>query len=122
IVKLNPSGSALAYSSFLGGSTLENGSQVRVDAQGEAYVLGTSLSTDFPITSGAFQTRNVSIGNTGFLAKFTSDGSGLIFATYITGAFGFNSGTQPLFVSGAMDIAPDGDVFVAGQSDGTFPI
>src|SRR5438132_774735 len=52
----------------------------------------------------------------------SSLGSRLIFATYITGAFGFNSGTQPLFVSGAMDIAPDGDVFVAGQSDGTFPI
>jgi uncharacterized protein (TIGR03437 family) len=122
VTKLNPSGSALAYSSLLGGSTLESGSQIRVDAEAEAYVLGISASPDFPITNGAFQTRNTAIGKTGFLAKFTADGSGLIFATYIAGAFGFNSTTQPIFVSGAMDIDPAGDVFVTGQSGSGFPV
>ena len=60
IVKLNAAGSALLYSTFLGGSDDDwdwgGGSDIMVDGSGAAYVTGYTESTDFPITSGAFDT------------------------------------------------------------------
>lgn len=121
VSKLNPSG-GLAWSSFLGGSQLDNSSQIRVDAQGEPYVLGLAESKDFPVTSGAFQTSNTDIGNTGFLTKFTADGSGLVFSTYLDGAFGGTGQSDSFFSAGAFDVDAAGDTFVAGRSSGGFPV
>lgn len=121
VAKLNPAGSALAYATFLGGSTLEEGSAIRVDAAGEAYVLGIAESKDFPVTAGAFQSTNTDIGYTGFLAKLKADGSGLVFGTYIDGAWGFNGGGNPIFESGAMDIDAAGNVYITGETTGGFP-
>ena len=56
VTKLNPTGSALAYSTFLGGTAVDNGSSIQVDGGGNAYVLGFSSSADFPTTAGAFDT------------------------------------------------------------------
>ncbi len=55
VTKLNPSGSALVYSSYLGGSDFESGFGIAVDAAGSAYVTGRTGSSDFPTTAGAFQ-------------------------------------------------------------------
>ena len=122
VAKLNASGSALVYGTYLGGSDLEIASQIRLDAQGDAYVLGLSDSTDFPLTPGAFQTANTDIGYTGFLSKFKPDGSSLVFSTYIAGAFGFSTGTNPLFSVGSFDIDSAGDVFLTGQAGSGFPV
>ena len=54
VTKLNASGSALAYSTFLGGTSREAGRGIVVDASGSAYVTGETSSTDFPTTPGAF--------------------------------------------------------------------
>ena len=54
VTKLNPAGTALAYSTFLGGTQVDNGEAIAVDAGGNAYALGFSSSTDFPTTPGAF--------------------------------------------------------------------
>ncbi len=118
VTKLNPAGSSLLYSSFLGGSTFDDSSQIQVDSAGEAYVLGLTQSTDFPVTPGAYQTTYTDIGSTGFLAKFKADGAGLIFATYIDGAFGFDAGTNPIFATGASSIDTAGNIYVAGESFG----
>lgn len=56
VSKLNPSGSALVYSTYLGGSGTDYGQGIAVDTSGSAYVSGSTGSTNFPITPGAFQT------------------------------------------------------------------
>jgi hypothetical protein len=56
VTKLNASGSALVYSTYLGGSNFEVGLGIAVDDSGNAYITGESGSTDFPTTAGAFQT------------------------------------------------------------------
>jgi uncharacterized protein (TIGR03437 family) len=122
VSKLNPAGSAFVYSSLLGGSLLDNGSQLHVDTAGEAYVLGLTQSTDFPVTPGAFEPTYTSDGNNGFLVKFNASGSSLIFATYMDGAFGFDAGTNPIFATGASNIDASGNIYVAGKSTGGLPV
>ena len=54
VSKLNPTGTALVYSTFLGGTNFEMGRALAVDAAGNAYVAGQTRSSNFPTTSGAF--------------------------------------------------------------------
>jgi len=56
VSKLNAAGSALLYSSYLGGSDIDNGTGIGVDASSNAYITGYSFSSNFPTTPGAFQT------------------------------------------------------------------
>src|SRR5207249_9284131 len=56
VTKLNPTGSGIVYSAYLGGSAEENGLGIAVDAAGNAYVTGLTGSRNFPTTPGAFQT------------------------------------------------------------------
>jgi len=58
VTKLNPAGSALVYSSFLGGEFTDEGRGVALDSAGNAYVTGSTVSFGFPTTPGAFQTAN----------------------------------------------------------------
>ena len=69
VTKLNPTGSALAYSTYLGGSAGDGGEGIAVDAAGAAYVTGGTGSGDFPTTPGAFDTSFNGIGDA-FVAKF----------------------------------------------------
>ncbi len=91
VTKLNPTGSALSYSTFLGGTAVDNGERIAVDAGGNAYALGFSSSTDFPTTPGAFDTT----ANGGFdttLTKLNPAGSALVYSTYLGGS-DFDSGS-----------------------------
>jgi hypothetical protein len=58
VAKLNPTGSALVYSTYLGGSGGSGADALAVDSSGNAYITGFSFATDFPVTPGAFQTTN----------------------------------------------------------------
>ncbi len=69
VTKLNASGSALVYSTYLGGSGYDQGCAIALDGTGPAYVTGFSSSSDFPTTSGAYQTV-LGGGNDAFVAKF----------------------------------------------------
>jgi hypothetical protein len=74
VSKLNAPGSALAYSSYLGGSGPDYGSGIALDASGSAYVVGYTASSDFPTTPGAFQTTLRASGSypyNAFVAKLT---------------------------------------------------
>jgi hypothetical protein len=87
VTKLNPAGSRLAYSTYLGGSSsdLEVGRGVAVDPAGAAYVTGRTFSTDFPTTAGAFDT----VANGGvdaFVTTLNPAGSGLGYSTYLGGS------------------------------------
>jgi hypothetical protein len=58
VTKLNPFGSALVYSTFLGGTATDVGNGIAVDTSGNAYVTGETLANDFPTTVGAFDTTH----------------------------------------------------------------
>jgi hypothetical protein len=88
VIKLNPSGSAPSYATFLGGSNgLDRVSGLAVDSSGSAYVAGFA-TTGWPTTTGAFQTANADANNgfyDGFITKLSPDGSSLVYSTYFGG-------------------------------------
>jgi uncharacterized repeat protein (TIGR01451 family) len=116
VVKLNPSGSALVYATYLGGSTADSVTGLALDAAGNCYVTGVTLSGDFPITPGAFSTAKPSPTgvNSGFVTKLNATGTSLVYSTFIGGA---NSDST---VGIAVDT--NGAAYVAGSSQSTnFP-
>ena len=73
----------LVYSSYLGGIDADQGLSVAVDSAGSAYVVGTTVSTDFPVTGGV---QPVKGGVTdAFVLKLSPDGRSLVYATYLGG-------------------------------------
>ncbi len=84
--KLDPTGSTLLYSTFLGGSNGDSGAGIAVDSTGNAYVTGLTSSTDFPTTAGAFQTVYGGGNSDVFIAKLNPAGSALVYSTYLGGS------------------------------------
>jgi hypothetical protein len=87
VSKLDPTGTTLIYSTYLGGSAGDFPSGITVDANGQAYVTGSTRSSDFPVTSAtAFQTAPGSGASfNAFLAKLAADGQSLSYSTYLGG-------------------------------------
>ncbi|MBI4469558.1 MAG: SBBP repeat-containing protein, partial [Acidobacteria bacterium] len=119
VAKLNPSGSALVYSTFLGGNNRDQGQGNGLDAAGNVCVAGFTGSTDFPV-SNALQATYAgppgggAIQGDGWVAKLNNDGSALIYSTYIGG-----SGEEEITHLG---VDPAGNVYVTGQTTSTnFP-
>ena len=87
VTKLNPTGTALTYSTYLGGNHQNLGNGIAIDSGGSAYIAGQTYSDDFPVTPGAFQTTNP--GNIkAFVAKLNPAGTALTYATYLRGTYG----------------------------------
>jgi hypothetical protein len=84
VTKLNATGSALVYSTYLDGSEAEVAEGIAVDGDGNAYVTGTTWSANFPTTPGAFQTTLAGYNNA-FVTKLNPTGSALVFSTYLGG-------------------------------------
>jgi hypothetical protein len=75
----------LAFSTYLGGNERELMFGLALDQSDDVYVCGTTYSTDFPTSTGAFQTSYA--GNEdAFVSKLSADGSTLIYSTYIGGS------------------------------------
>jgi hypothetical protein len=113
VSKLNTAGSALIYSTRLGGSELDRGLEIALDSSANAYVTGDTVSPNFPTTVGAFDTTANGGADT-FVTKLNSAGSALVYSTLIGGTVGDD----------ALDIAVDtsGNAFVTGQTFSTnFP-
>ncbi len=105
---------AVTWSSFVGGSNQENGHAVAVDAAGNMYLTGQTLSADFP-TTGGFQTTNGGTGyaHDAFVTKITAGGS-IAWSTYLGG-----SGDE---IGWGLALDPAGNVAVVGQTNSTnFP-
>lgn len=85
VTRLNAAGSALEYSTYLGGNLGDQGNAIRVDAANTAYVTGVTASADFPTTMGAFDTTFNGIQDV-FVTKFNNAGTMLVYSTYIGGA------------------------------------
>lgn len=83
--KLNATGSALTYSTYLGGSQRDAGTGIVVDVLGNAYLVGSTLSSNFPRTFGAFDTtQNGSFDL--FVLKLNSTASGFYYSTFVGGS------------------------------------
>jgi WD40 repeat protein len=85
VTKLNAAGTALAYSTYLGGSGIDGGFGVAVDGSGHAYATGITVSANFPTTAGAFQTTFGGGAADGFAAQLNSTGTALVYSTYLGG-------------------------------------
>jgi len=113
VAKLNPAGTALLYSVYLGGGNLDRATGIALDSSGNAYLTGYTSSTDFPTTSGAYQTSNNGSSNA-FLAKLDAAGSSLVYATYLGGS-GIDYGR-------GVAVDASGDAFITGSTQSTdFP-
>ena len=89
VTKLNPTGTALVYSTFLGGSTFDTGASIAVDGSGNAYVTGETNSANFPTMNPTEPAANggASTGSTdAFVSEINSTGSALVFSTYLGGS------------------------------------
>ncbi len=114
-VKLDPTGSRLIYGTYLGTDDNDRGFAIAVDAAGSAYVAGNTFSGDFPTTPGSYDTTYGG-GRYGdaFIVKLATDGSSLLYGTFLGG-----TGTDGVFAI-ALDEA--GDALVAGFTNSSdFP-
>lgn len=127
VLKLNPSGTALEYATYLGGNGGDFASGIAVDAQGNAYITGRTSSSNFPVTSGAFQPvkgPNSSEFGTGFVTKLNPTGTALVYSTYLGGSLDsspvqFGTEDQPV----ALALDAQGSVYVTGMTaSSNFPV
>lgn len=115
VAKLNPPGSALVYSTYLGGRGLDSGRAIAVDASGAAFVAGVTDSGNFPVTAGAFQPvfGGGPVGD-GFVARLNAAGSALLYSTFLGG----NGDDVPSGIA----VDGSGNAYVAGFTSSTnFP-
>ncbi len=118
VIKINPSGTALVYATYLSGSVyvakqnyFDVPLSIAVDRQGDAFITGFTPSRDYPVTPGAYQTRYPGQDYAGFITKLNPQGSGLIYSTYL----GASADSAPWVVR----VDGQGGAWVLGQ--GYFP-
>jgi uncharacterized protein (TIGR03437 family) len=124
VTKIAGDGRSILYSTYIGGANSDNPSAIRVDATGNVYVAGTTYSSDFPTTAGAFQPSfafqtscglgGCALNPNGFLLKLNAQGTGLLYSTFIHGT------DKGAWIS-AMTIDDAGAAYIVGTSE-SFPI
>ena len=117
LVKINNPGSAIDYATYLGGTGLDQGLGVAVNASSSAYLTGATKSTDFPIINPITDPNSNLPLNTldgpqdAFITRFTADGSALILSAYMGGS-NIDQGN-------AIAVNSLGNIFVAGTTNST---
>ncbi|HEX5431213.1 MAG TPA: SBBP repeat-containing protein [Bryobacteraceae bacterium] len=123
VAALNPSASSLLFSTYLGGSKDDVATAIALDSSQNVYVGGMTLSSDFPVSDGAFQTSFSGVDTQneffhlgdGFVAKLSAGGSALAYSTYLGG-----SGDDAVM---AIAVDKAGTAYVAGStSSSKFPV
>jgi beta-propeller repeat-containing protein len=121
VAKVKASGTALVYAGYIGGDDSDFGSGIAVDKKGNAYVTGSTFSTEasFPVKIGPDLTFNGGFGDV-FVAKVKASGTALVYAGYIGGDNGDNEDQ-------GFGIAVDkkGRAYVTGQTfstEASFPV
>lgn len=113
VSKINSAGSALAYSTYLGGSFNDYAEDIAVDGSGNAYITGYTISSNFP-TQKPIQASNAGIWNS-FVTKINPTGSTLVYSTYLGGSgISFGHG---------IDVDSAGNAYITGETNSAdFPI
>ena len=84
MAKLTTAG-ALTYFTYLGGTKADSATGIAVDSDGNAYVTGTTVSTDFPTAGAVFQPAYGGGNTDSFVAKLDSAGATLVYSSYLGG-------------------------------------
>ena len=133
VLRLAPDGKSLSYATFLGGTSGDTGWGLALDKNGSATVTGTTGSTNFPTTTGAYDTTHNGGGQDVFVTRLSPNGAALIYSTFVGGrgrewawdivvdskgdatAVGHTASNDFPATSGAYDTSYNGgnDVFVA---------
>ena len=112
VVKLTRDGSSIVYSTFLGGADIDQGHDIVLDAQGNAYLTGDTQSTDFPTIDSYQPSRRGTFD--AFVAKLSPAGDTLTYSTYLGGS-NYDGGA-------GIDIDAAGNAYVTGETASTdFP-
>lgn len=112
LVKLNPSGSGMVYSTYLGGTQYDFGQCVALDGAGNAYVSGRTYSSAFPVTPGAYDT-SYNTSASGFVSKLNPAGSSLVYSTFLG---------KGLWSCEGFVVDGNGSAYLTGQTEATdFP-
>ena len=111
VSKLNASGSRLAYSTFLGGTSVDLGHDIAVDGSGRAHVTGQTRSADFPTTTGAFDASYNGGLADAFVSKLNASGSALAYSTFLGGTDSTDEVDQGLGIA-----VRNGTAYVTGES------
>ncbi len=115
VAELDPNGSNLVFSTFLGGSELDSGNAIALDLSGNIYVAGSTASTNFPIlnpivfqlSGSPYPTLNhLTATNNAFVTKLGAGGSPLIYST-VLGGFVYDAAE-------GIAVAADGSAIVTG--------
>jgi len=113
IVKLNPTGTALLYATYIGGSGDDRAAAIAVNASGQAYVTGSTASPNFPLLLPLRSTLGGA--KTAFVLKLNATGNQLLYSTYLGGT-NYDLGT-------AIAVDSAGNAYVAGDTLSTnFPV
>lgn len=119
ILKLNANGTTVLFCTYLGGTDYDEGDAIIVDAAGNFYVAGITVSANFPGTAGHAQPAYNGLPTTGngFIAKLNNTGTALTFATYLGG--GGPDGINDIALDAANNIYVTG--FTLSGSPGSNP-
>lgn len=125
VTKLNPTGTGLVYSTYLGGSSGQDYTNaIAVDSSANAYIAGSATSTDFPATPGAFETVNTTPGQPfSFVSKLNATGTALGYSTYLLGKGQVSPFAIPTSVANGIAVDSSGNAYLVGTtSDQSFPV
>ena len=113
IARLNTTGSALFFSTYLGGNDFEYGNGIALDALNGVFLTGSTMSPDFPTSRGAFQTTYGGKWD-GFVTKLAPSGANILYSSYLGGS-GEEGGAQ-------IAVSPNGRAYIVGGTEsGDFP-
>ena len=116
VAKLSPAGTAIVYSTYLGGSNYEGGSGIAVDPAGNVYVTGFTGSVDFPTTSNAYKSRFRGGYTDVFVTKLNAAGNALVYSSYLGGHDDYEAAT-------GIGLDLEGNAYITGYTQSVdFPI
>jgi hypothetical protein len=108
VSKLNPTGTALVWSTYVGGSIgTDRAIGIAVDPTGSVYLTGQTSGTDFPTSATAWQ--KATTGGGGFVTRLVPAGNALVYSTYVAGA-----------TPSAIAVDADGNAYVGGSATSAF--
>jgi beta-propeller repeat-containing protein len=115
VAKLNASGSALLYATYLSGNGLSIPQGIAIDVAGDAFVAGFTQAADFPVTAGAFQTGYFpSAEYMEFVTKLNPQGTGLVYSTFLGATRNYASEVKVDARGGAYVLAQGGAELSSG--------